>query len=405
MMSHIPTRAVRSIAALDQFECLGSACADTCCKGWGMQLTADTVERYRAHAPELLEAIASGEAEHIMKRDPSTDHCVKLEGGWCGIHRAYGTDFLGDACHFFPRSTRAMGDDAVMSASLSCPEVVRLALWHDDPTSLNKAQEQRVPYGMSDYLPEGISAEDAYSVHRAFIEHMQRDDVSAEHALMHISIAADALSRIAHKDWAQATPFYLRTATGRMPTPQAQPSDAFNLVNILCVLLSLSKTTARPRLEHTLAEIYHALAVHFDAAQCSIIISDRSSSAYAALCDRWERYGNATMQPMLKRWCAMQLSVQLFPYAGQGANVRERSTLMAVRYAITRLALMCLWVHYPEGITPPKEEQIRVVQSIARFMDHLADPTTLLSMLHHLGWMQDARLAGVLQGDVLVLTE
>ncbi|TAE80637.1 MAG: hypothetical protein EAY76_06000 [Alphaproteobacteria bacterium] len=395
-------RTLRSIAALEQFECLGSACEDTCCKGWGMQLTAETVERYRTHAPELLDAITSGEAQHIMRRDAQTDHCVKLEAGWCGIHRAYGTDFLGDACNFFPRSTRSLGDDVVMSASLSCPEVVRLALWHENPVALGDAREQRVPYGLKDYLPESLDTQQAYAVHRIFIDYMLREDLTAEDALMHSAISADALASIAMTDWIEALPFYLRTASGRVPQPEVQPSDAFNLLNMLCVLIALSKPTSRPRLDHTLMDMYSALAVHFDAQQLSIMISEQSSASYANLYDRWERYGNQALQPMLKRWCAMQYSVQLFPYAGHGSNARERLNLIAVRYAITRLGLMCLMMHYPDGTLPPQEAQIRVVQSIARFMDHLSDPTTLLSMVHHLGWMHNARLRGMLQGGLRI---
>ena len=88
--------------AVAQFSCLGGECPDTCCQGWGMQLTAETVAKYKAEAPELMDAVSTGEAEFIMKRDPVTDTCVKFEGGWCGIHRDYGEAFLGDACQFSP---------------------------------------------------------------------------------------------------------------------------------------------------------------------------------------------------------------------------------------------------------------------------------------------------------------
>jgi len=33
---------------------------------------------------------------------------------------------LGDACHFFPRATRSIGERTIMSASMSCPEIARL---------------------------------------------------------------------------------------------------------------------------------------------------------------------------------------------------------------------------------------------------------------------------------------
>src|SRR5579885_2432723 len=92
---------------LSAFRCLGAECPDTCCQGWNMQLDAAMRARYASEAPELLEAVADdGAGGFIMKRDPQTDFCVKFENGLCGIQQKYGTAFLGDACHFYPRSTR-----------------------------------------------------------------------------------------------------------------------------------------------------------------------------------------------------------------------------------------------------------------------------------------------------------
>src|ERR1043165_3275808 len=113
-----PTRIQTNAVA--RFSCLGADCPDTCCGGWGMQLTQETLEKYKQEAPELVDAVTSGEAELIMRRDPVTDTCVKFEQGWCSIHRDYGDAFLGDACHFFPRITRALGATILTTATLSC---------------------------------------------------------------------------------------------------------------------------------------------------------------------------------------------------------------------------------------------------------------------------------------------
>ena len=76
-----------------------------------MQMDAVTLERYREKAPELLAAVESEpDGSHIMRKDPATGFCVKLEGGLCGIHKTHGETFLGDACYFYPRVTRALGD-------------------------------------------------------------------------------------------------------------------------------------------------------------------------------------------------------------------------------------------------------------------------------------------------------
>ncbi|MBY0406929.1 MAG: flagellin lysine-N-methylase, partial [Rickettsiales bacterium] len=117
-------------ASLDAFQCLGGECEDTCCKTWSMQVDEDTVNRYRNEAPELLAAVEPAEeTPWIMRKDPDTGYCIKLDGGLCGIHKQYGDRFLGDACHFYPRITRTLGSATLMTATLSCPEITRLALF------------------------------------------------------------------------------------------------------------------------------------------------------------------------------------------------------------------------------------------------------------------------------------
>ena len=77
---------IKTYAFVEKFQCLGDKCEDTCCKGWGMQLDPVRKKLYEKEAPELMDAVTSGEAELIMKRDPETDYCVKFDDGWCSIH-------------------------------------------------------------------------------------------------------------------------------------------------------------------------------------------------------------------------------------------------------------------------------------------------------------------------------
>src|SRR6185369_3566751 len=92
---------------LKQFRCVGAECVDTCCKGWNMQLGDKTRVMYEEKAPELLSAVAGEPGQYVMRRDPKTDYCVKFTGGLCGIQQQYGEAFLGEACYFYPRMTRA----------------------------------------------------------------------------------------------------------------------------------------------------------------------------------------------------------------------------------------------------------------------------------------------------------
>ncbi len=360
-----------------------------------MQLTQETVDIYKERAPELLDAVTSGEAEHIMKRDSETDYCVKFDAGWCGIHKAYGTEFLGDACHFFPRSTRALGEQPIMTASLSCPEVARLALLADGGFDWQEEPPQRLPFSLKDYCPEGLEPEKAMQVHQACLQAVD-DAPTAERALARLRSAAASMEMVGVDSWAMAAPFYLSHADGRLPVAEGELADAFNLLHALSGLVAASAKTNRPRLEQTLAEMEAALAVTLHRDTVQMETSNASAQAWQGMEIRWVKEWSMLYQPLLKRWLQAQLAVALFPFGGFGQSLSERMTIIGVRFATLKLALMSGCQQH--GGVLSEDEVIRVVQSLARFMDHLADPALSMQIYTETGWTRESRLRALV-GD------
>lgn len=388
--------ALKQAPFLSTFQCLGERCPDTCCKGWGMQLDQETRSVYETKAPELLTAVDTGEAEWIMKRDPATDYCVKFEDGLCGIHKTYGTDFLGDACHFFPRITRKLGSIATMSAALSCPEITRLALQQEHAFPLEDTVVERLPNGIKNYLPEKLSEEEALSIHESFLACSFDPGQKAERILTRLLSIAYSLEQVDASTWPKALPFYWQYADGRLPELQAMHEDPFNLLHALFGLIVASKKTNRPFLEKTLHEMEMALKVKLNPETVSIATTPESFPAWQQMQANWS-VCEEMMQPVLKRWVTMQLSMALFPFAGLGHSLSERAAIIGVRFATVKLALMA-HVTLTGGI-PTAEETIRIVQSLARFMDHLADPTLSLAIYRETGWLQVGRMRGLV-GDI-----
>lgn len=386
-----PVTQTQTVAA---FRCVGDQCPDTCCKGWGMQLTQETLALYKEQAPELVEAVTSGEAELIMKRDPQTDHCVKFEQGWCGIHARYGEQFLGDACHFFPRATRLLGERLVMTASMACPEIVRLA-WRDAaPTAYEAGEVARVPYALKQYLPEGIDDAQAWAMHEAVLASV-RGAPSAERALVRLNAVARSLDVMPKAQWAEALPFYLAMAEGRLPPPEANASDPFNLLNALQGLIGAAQATKRERLMQTVADMAEALKATLDWQTLGIELDAQSGMQYLRMEALWRTHA-PHYAPLLLRWLEMQLALALFPFAGFGETLAERVSIIGVRLATVKLALMAA-VFRTQGALA-EEDVVRVVQSLARFMDHLADPTLSLRIYTETGWVREARMRALL-GD------
>lgn len=381
-------------AFLSDFHCLGDRCEDTCCKGWGMQLSEQTVARYQRDAPELLDAITSGEAQHIMKRDATTDYCVKFDAGWCGIHAKYGTDFLGDACHFFPRVTRGLNDEATMTASLSCPEVVRLAVMHAAGFEWQESKAERLPDSLKNYVPAALDAQKTKAIHQTFLNAALDETTSPETIMARIRSVAGSLQSIDMASWEMAAPFYLKNADARIPMSETQIADPFNLLNALQGLIGASKKTNRPRLEWTLNEMQSALNVTLDWEHLRIETSNESLAAWQQMEDRWQREWAAHFAPMLRRWIAAQLAVALFPFSGFGEMLTDRATILGVRFATVKLALMSAC--HMKGACIDDDTTVRVIQSLARFLDHLADPELSMKIYTETGWVRESRLCALM---------
>lgn len=386
---------LQQTAATARFSCLGDQCPDTCCKGWGMQLTQETLALYQKKAPELLEAVTSGEANHIMRRDPVTDYCVKLEGGLCGIHKQYGDGFLGDACHFYPRVTRSLGERVMMTLSPSCPEAARLMVMQEGAFAFMPRSDIRVPYSLKNYLPAELNADQAMALHQACLDVAADASVTPERTLMRLSTVARALALQPVGRWPEAFGFYVRMADGRLPAPEHAVTDPFHLLQALAGLIGAANATHRDALMQTVRHMETALGATIDWSTRGIGLSDNAAQACVRMLHGYRAHEPA-MQTILRRYLQSQLSLSLFPFSGLGDSLEQRITIIGIRFATVKLALMAE-INAAEGM-PAETEIIRAIYSISRFMDHLADPALSLKIYEETGWTREPRLRALV-GD------
>ncbi len=382
-------------AFLPKFQCLADKCEDTCCKGWNMQLDDPTFETYQTHAPELLDAVEAYDDIHIMRRDEKTDFCVKFDNGLCGIHASKGSDFLGDACHFFPRSTRKIGDMLTMTAVPSCPEVVRLALLQEGGLTWEEMEETRLPNTMRTYGMEGISDGDAFAIHNHFLEALQNTDHPTERILLHIYSVVSSLEKLDKNSWGQAIPFYMKNADARLRPAESRMEDAFNLFHAFAGLIVATRKPRLERLQHVLDTMQQALEITLDWDTLAIETSSKSMAAWQNMWKSWQENHAQAHDAVLRRWLILQLKMGAFPFAGLGHSLCDKVVLLGVRLATIRLSMMCM--QSTHNTRMPDDAIVRAIQPIARIMDHLADADYSLQIYTETGWTQEARLRGLLE--------
>ncbi len=117
------------------FSCIASACEDSCCKEWEVDVDEASAARYAALTGPLGERL-----RQVMTR---VDGGVRLpiqngrcpmwrQDGLCEIQAQLGHDALCHTCQTFPRLTHEYDGFTEMDLELSCPEAARLIFTADE---------------------------------------------------------------------------------------------------------------------------------------------------------------------------------------------------------------------------------------------------------------------------------
>jgi lysine-N-methylase len=113
------------------FYCIASACPDSCCKEWAVDVDSQSADFYRSLEGPL------GERLRQVLKDTEDGTVMTIENGrcpmWrqdglCRIQAELGEEALCKTCREFPRLTHDYGDFLERGLELSCPEAARIIL-------------------------------------------------------------------------------------------------------------------------------------------------------------------------------------------------------------------------------------------------------------------------------------
>lgn len=130
---------------MNRFQCIGGDCEDTCCSSWGVEVSkkdVTAIEGWLSDQPGRFDdAIItyppqrrSPERFGRIRMSPGCRCPLLGADGLCGVHANLGESALPMTCTSYPRSLGVRGEAETkeLSGFLSCPEVVRQLLAHDD---------------------------------------------------------------------------------------------------------------------------------------------------------------------------------------------------------------------------------------------------------------------------------
>ena len=139
------------------FSCLASACPDSCCKEWGVDVDAESAAFYRKLSgplgDRLRQVLLNTEDGTVMTIE--NGRCpMWRQDGLCQIQAELGHDALCKVCREFPRLKHDYGAFIEHGLELSCPEAARLILDETGPNWIAEAVSGAAP---ADYDTEVMS--------------------------------------------------------------------------------------------------------------------------------------------------------------------------------------------------------------------------------------------------------
>ena len=134
----------------DSFRCIASACPDSCCKEWDVQVDEKSAAYYRS-----LPGPLGDDLRRLLKDEDGETVMTIVEGrcpmwrtdGLCRIQAELGEQALCKTCREFPRLTHDYGDFVERGLELSCPEAARIILSAPIATPI----VEEIPGGEAEY--------------------------------------------------------------------------------------------------------------------------------------------------------------------------------------------------------------------------------------------------------------
>lgn len=133
------------------FKCIGSACTDTCCAGWDINIDEDTYKKYTNCTGELKELVQGKFRENKNSDDylnkgfmilKEHNKCPFLNDNLlCDIHGGVGEENLCITCKRFPRVYNIIDNIYEKSGLASCPEICTKAFLNKDKMEFVEIEE------------------------------------------------------------------------------------------------------------------------------------------------------------------------------------------------------------------------------------------------------------------------
>ncbi|MBP5246284.1 MAG: flagellin lysine-N-methylase [Fibrobacter sp.] len=158
------------------FRCKASACEDTCCAGWEVDVDADSMQRYAKVQGSFGEKLRSQIVDGHFALDEK-ERCPFLNSkNLCEIYLHLGENSLCDICREHPRFVDVFGDEKEQGVGLCCEEAVQLLLNLEGPLTFEELVDSEAPEVLDE---ESLDAKNSiFAIRTEIFERLSNRNIS-----------------------------------------------------------------------------------------------------------------------------------------------------------------------------------------------------------------------------------
>jgi len=376
------------------FQCIGSACEDTCCQGWQVDIDKKTYKLYKNLKDKELYPTIKNNIQRIRNGASDLNYAtIKMneekmcpllnKDKLCSIQLKLGENYLSSVCSTYPRNLNKVDSSLEQSASLSCPEAARLALLNPDVMQFEDIELDIAPKTivMQNLNIDNPSSEEYYfwNIRVFTIEVLQNRDYSITDRLLILGVFFEQLQAIFTNQNYEEVPSFieafktivqmetLRDSLNQVPTSY---DIQFQIIKALIDLRLAFGVKNQAYLE-CIQDTLNGLSVTEDMSN----YNEQISAYRTAFTDHYLPFIDNN-QHILENYLVNYVYKNLFPFTSGRIHIFEEYALLVIHYSMIKTHLIGMAGYYKNSFNT--DLVIKLIYSFGRAIEH--NPTYLYTI-------------------------
>lgn len=371
---------------MQQFSCIGSSCEDSCCVGWRVNIDEETYKKYnRVREQELAPLLekkvtrnrsnASSQNYAKIKMNQNGSCTFLNEESLCQIQLKLGEDYLSNTCAIYPRVTNEVNGITERSATVSCPEIARLALLNPNGIEFDEVGE---PINTRMQLVKRLDVTDKKLANqpqkyfwelRIFtIQVLQNRTYSLSERLIMLGTFIQKVEEYISSDQLDKVPQLIATYTTIMEEGSLKQS-LYNVPSQPTVQMDLLKEIADQRFNQGI----HSNRYRECYMEMLLGLKFISGTPFAEVAKTYPEVYEAYYKPfmgeheyILENYLVNYVFKNMFPF-GSLPSLFDEYVMLVVHYSLIKLHLIGMSGHHKELTV---DLVVKLIQSFAKTVEH-----------------------------------